>query len=205
MTLGELRPGALFRTEDGRVGVRWEAESRQDRRTGCLWLDGHGFKAAPPADTPVEPLDLPALLAERDELLGLVHDLLIDSEAERRGREAERGEAVRLLEGKADQARTRRGRAWQENDHHVARDMLHEEEFLRGLVAAVRARGPAAAPDPPARLAARVRELEGALTRVVEQADAYEQYGHGQDPGAVLDAIAAARAALEGAGGKQPT
>jgi hypothetical protein len=200
-TLGELRPGSVFRTDDGRLGVRWEAESRQDRRTGCLWLDGHGFEAAPPADTPVEPLDLPALLAERDELLGLTHDLLIDSEAERRGREAERGEVVRLLEGLADRYGKVEARAGAEDQWGDVGEASAARRALEGVLVFVRARGPAATPDPPGRLAERVKVLETALARTVRMMEGYDMTSYE----GTVDVLAAARAALEGAGGKQPT
>jgi hypothetical protein len=83
MRLGELLPGVVFRTIDGRVGVRWMVESRQGC-VGCLWLDGHGFTTALPVDTPVEPLDLPALLEGHERARKLeeaLRGLLADAEA----------------------------------------------------------------------------------------------------------------------------
>jgi hypothetical protein len=193
MTLGELRPGAVFRTDDGRIGVLalwWGA----DGRPSCLWVDGRGSAPVLPGDTPVEPLDLPALLKERDELLGLTHDLLIDSAAFERGREAERGEVARLLEAAhAEHTEDVEGghNAWVEGFAAGA---------LADVLSAVRARGPAATPLPPARLAERARELEGALRGLVNAIS-----GSAHDVAYYAHALAAARAALTGAGGKQPT
>jgi hypothetical protein len=197
-TLGGLRLGTAFRTQDGRVGVRWGVEGHHVGRAACLWLDGHGFTATPPADTPADPLDLPALLAERDELLALTHDLLIDSEAERRGREAERGEVARLLEVYVNEAEGERSVLAVGSD--AWRAVRQRLALARCLLEDVRARGPAAAPDPPARLAARVRELEGALRGLLDAL-----LTHAGDAAYYTRALAPARAALTGAGGKQPT
>jgi hypothetical protein len=150
-TLGELRPGQVFRAEDGALwAVAFRFPSRTVRCYPCAGGPGEFWDAEP--DIPAEPLDLPALLKERDELLGLVHDLLIDSEAFERGRQAERGEVMRLLEGE-------RGRYAPHGDFRRA---------LEAALDAVRARGPAAAPDPPARLAERVKVLETAMRGLLD-------------------------------------
>jgi hypothetical protein len=188
MTLGELRLGQVFRTPDGRVGVRWrwEAGNRQDRRLGCLWLDGHGFNATLPVATPVEPLNLPALLEEHALFRRLLEDVGQD-QGYSVGVGAERGEVVRMLE---------RGR-----DHHAPNGNFRLA--LEAALVAIRARGPAATlPEPSARLAERVCELEReaarleeALRGLVERAEVYEGYGYGGGD-ALAVALAAARAAL---------
>jgi hypothetical protein len=205
MTLGELRPGQAFRAADGALwAVAFRFPSRTVRCYPCAGGPGEFWDAEP--DTPAEPLDLPALVKERDELLGLVHDLLIDSEAERRGREGERGEVVRLLEGWAALAEGERSvlaigsDRWQAVNERLA--------LARALLEDVRARGPAATPLPPARLAERVKVLETAMRGLVDVVPAVEWRSGAAGPAwrnALARALRAARAALEGAGGKQPT
>jgi hypothetical protein len=188
-TLGELGPGDVFRKGDGTLWLRHGYHDRRYATAMPLGADGGGKLFH--VDDPVEPLDLPALLKERDELLGAVHDLLIDSEAERRGREAERGEVVRLLEVYAAEAEGERSVLAVGSD--AWRAVRQRLALARRLLEDVRARGPAAAPLPPARLAARVRELEGALRGLVRDCTAD---GDPVEPRRqVLDS---ARAALEG-------
>jgi hypothetical protein len=181
MTLGELRLGDVFRTTDGRVGVRWrwEAGNRQDRRLGCLWLDGHGFNTTLPVNTPVERLDLPALLEEHALFRRLLEDVGQD-QGYSVGVWAERGEVVRMLE---------RGR-----DHHAPNGNFRRA--LEAALIAIRARGPAATlPEQPARLAERVRELEEALRRLLDDTHNASFDRHADDL-EFRKACAAAHAAL---------
>lgn len=206
VTLGELRPGTLFRTEDGRL---WQAGRRGVKGRPCLPLGPEEFEddtdVIVACSHDVEPLDLPALLAERDELLALTHDLLIDSAAYERGRQAERGEVVRLLEAGAMKESVEAERARRGGDDAPARGFhIFAAGALRWAVDAVRARGPAATPLPPARLAERVKVLETALRGLADAAGKVSGPYQSWMPD-LIAARAAARAALEGAGGKQPT
>src|SRR5437764_100210 len=66
--------GTPRRPEPG-PGWRWEVDNRQGKRLACLWLDGHGFNTTLPVATPVEPLDLPALLEEHALFRRLLEDV----------------------------------------------------------------------------------------------------------------------------------
>jgi hypothetical protein len=201
MKLDELRPGDVFRTEGAPIAVRWEPAYAVGGllHVGCLALDGTGYTFAPLGDTPVEPLDLPALLAERDELSAVVHDLLIDSVAFEYGRQAERGEVVRLLEDVARACQGRKMRLRTSGDSANRAAAVREgyrEEGVWEAREAVSARGPAATLLPPARLAKRVQELEAALRELLADAEEAEEYWHGTDPAKMPPSFLAARAAL---------
>jgi hypothetical protein len=154
-TLGELR-GGLF--EDP-WGARWcliasPAPSVPTARLRAVCLDGSGDNYLP-HDLRVRPLDLPALLAELDELRTLTHDLLIDRDASV-GRQIGRGEALRAIAA----LRTRVEDAWGEGGQ------VRKSCLVAGLAAAygaVEDLGPVRPLSPPERVAERCRALEGAL------------------------------------------
>jgi hypothetical protein len=169
-TLGKLARGDVFRTADGRLW--WAYAPRQ--APGRCWAGAVGRDedvAEFSADTPVEPLDLPAFLSELGELRTLTHDLLLDRDAAY-GREVGRGEALRVLEEEA--------RKWTDPDAPPS----HQNEYEWSLIAQtyhraaqqIRALGPVRPLPPPKRLAARCRALEDALRGL---AGAVEEVEHG--------------------------
>jgi hypothetical protein len=109
-------------------------------------------------DRPVEPLDLPALLAELDELRALTHDLLIDRDASV-GREVGRGEALAVLGEVAEEVRRR----------ELASLHTPASSALATAQGALRDLGPVRPLPPPERVAERCRALEEALRACVEQ------------------------------------
>jgi hypothetical protein len=160
MTLGELRLGHVFRTTDGRVGVRWrwEAGNREDRRLACLWLDGHGFNTTLPVATPVEPLDLPALLEEHALFRRLLEDVGQD-QGYSVGVWAERGEVVRMLEKASERMR---GQSLECATVAEEAANMVAAAAIGTLAVDISARGPAAAPPE------RVLELERKAARLEE-------------------------------------
>jgi hypothetical protein len=144
--LRELRRGDVFRTADGRL---WRVGDVPvpDVGTFCngVCRDDHGRDFRP--DAPVEPLDLPALLArlaalekENRDLRGMVADLWDGSGAARLGAEAERGAVLGLF-------RT-----------YLEGSGVHCRKLVREWQEAVEARGPWRPPVPPCALEGVVRE-----------------------------------------------
>jgi hypothetical protein len=103
---------------------------------------------------------------------------------------------VRLLEGKTKRLRQGRAAEQEAENYWNAQLCLAALTALEEALEAVRARGPAAAPDPPPRLAKRVQELEGALRGLLTDAEAAEEYWHGTDPAKMAPSFVTARAAL---------
>jgi hypothetical protein len=158
MTLRELPTGTVFRTDDGRtwrVGAA-PALSGNPEEVWCQYVStGTPGGECLLYGTPVEPLDLPALLSELDELRTLTHDLLIDRDASV-GREVGRGEAARAIAA----LRARVEDAW------GGGGQVRKSCLVAGLAAAygaVEDLGPVRPPPPPERVVERCRELEGAL------------------------------------------
>jgi hypothetical protein len=193
MTLGELQRGDVFRTQDGKLWVYQRVGGGHHPIEVCRL--GVYDRVTMPLTEPVEPLDLPALLEEH----ALFRRLLADAGQDQGyaiGVWAERGEVVRLLEGKTKRLRQGRAAEQEAENYWNAQLCLAALTALEDALATVRARGPAATPDPPARLAERVLELEGALRGLLADAEAAEEYWHGTDPAEVLPSVLAARAAL---------
>jgi hypothetical protein len=156
-TLGELPTGTVFRDEGGRL---WWANGPgvTPERSWALPVGRDEDADEFPADTPVEPLDLPALLAELDELRTLTHDLLIDRDASV-GREVGRGEALAVLGEVAEEVRRR----------ELASLHTPASSALATAEGALRDLGPVRPLPPPERVAERCRALEEALRACVEQ------------------------------------
>jgi hypothetical protein len=152
--LRELSRGDVFRTADGRL---WRMCFRvMTNQFLCQRVGDEDAEDLPP-DALVEPLDLPALLAELDELRTLTHDLLIDRDASV-GREVGRGQAVAVLNALIETA----GRL---------PTTIHSVAVVRALstaAGALRALGPVRPLPPPERVAERCRALEGALRRMAD-------------------------------------
>jgi hypothetical protein len=151
-TLGKLSRGDVFRAADG---LLWRKEMTRpsDGHCYCHPVSMNGGPTIVAGDAEVEPLNLPALLKELDELRALTHDLLIDRDAAY-GREVGRGEALAALRGVRAEGRAANWGA----------------EGLAPVDAAIyrlNALGPVRPLPPPERLAARCRALGDALRACV--------------------------------------
>jgi hypothetical protein len=195
-TLEQLPVGATFTlpNQPGEVWVRWDPDLKGREFLGCVRVAGG--EGGPPTlfgrTLEVKLLDLPTLLEEHALFRRLLADVGQDH-GYSVGVWAERGEVVRMLEEAA--AEFREARVGLENDIRY-HSYLNCEFTLAEIAEDIRARGPTATPDPPARLAKRVLELEEALRGLLADAEATEEYWHGTDPAEVLPSVLAARAAL---------
>ncbi len=101
-TLGELQPGAIFETKDGR---RWATAPLPGDRIGVVPLSGTGpgLETLPFA-VAVRTIDLDALLEDVAALSMILHDRRLDGDNSywaEHGAHVERGEVLRLLRGEA--------------------------------------------------------------------------------------------------------
>jgi hypothetical protein len=190
-TLGKLARGDVFRAADG---LLWRKEMTRpsDGHCYCHPVSMNGGPTIVAGDAEVEPLNLPALLKELDELRALTHDLLIDRDAAY-GREVGRGEALATVEAEADRLLGLSKNATA-GKHH--RSLWHNQwEALVTVLSTLRALGPVRPLPPPERLAARCRALEDALRACVIA------WNDPNAPASPQGAIDAARKLLEERGG----
>lgn len=186
-TLGEMGPGRVFRLPDGRVCL-YDGHSLTSNAVFC-YVPGTGRRLPVPRSTPVELIDVPALLAENDDLRGLLADACEDSRMWAAGVEAGRGEAAALADGWADECEADCSMlAVDPGLHGMAGRRL---EYARRLAEALRALGPARPPPRPHALEAEAARLRGALRGL---ADAIAV--HLGDAAYYARALAAARKAL---------
>jgi hypothetical protein len=200
MKLGELRPGDVFRSPSGALWVVLDGIGGGGKRRYQLLGPRGGLVVTTPGDTSVEPLDLSALLEEHALFRRLLADVGQD-QGYTVGVWAERSAVVGMLEGELEKAARHCKDAMKEATSggvgpNAVEVCVGVAAGVETVLAAVRARGLAATPDPPARLAERVQELEGALRGLLADAEAVGEYWHGTDPAEVLPSVLAARAAL---------
>jgi hypothetical protein len=171
MKLGELRPGDVFRSPSRALWVVLDGTGGGGKRRYQLLGPRGGLVVTTPGDTPVEPLDLPALLEEHALFRRLLEDAGQD-QGYTIGMWAERGEVVRMLEEEAATVE-HWNRGGDETDTAAA-------EAVYRAARLVRARGLAAtAPHPPPHLTERMRELEKENERLRQACDVFERNSEG--------------------------